>query len=1189
MLPPDIVHKIISAEYMPIRQAPLEGKLSVKTICSFDINGGKKYFDKKYLTYFDGKLLYYADYNDKGGVIKAVNPDGSLAGYVLGMNITNDALIEDQKPSKLKSFSKKVLSLIDAQETGAENTDTQTRNDARTQLSEAGITVDENSDVRFSVRWTPGENGVPNVENIAKLVAETTGRSYEESLRWVEAEYSIANIILGKPEFLDFDPDNRYDFIKNNTDYPQGTVDPNNLCRKREEFTVMFDMLQRMYPNKTFTALDVADMRHMLDEEGITVACGACFVEDRRQLLGEIADTFIGMWKEAAETGKPLQKTNAAGVKKTMTITAKLAKAYGLTKGATIYAEDKYIPNQYDLTTYEGFKKLEREHPMTAYSFIAYNNSRGQQAARLIEGRAEYSRQILGWSDKKVQKVNNLGGLRIFSFSDFQAVSMLDIIQVIIDCSARGVKIQGYTKVPEFAKLIRNTGIKINRSLMPKGETGLKTVNGKKVLDYDTKEGIDVNDEDFLDEADNPNVGNILVGINAEQIGIAFLDDFVDYIIPFHTNKSKEVCKALGLATWQNYKESQHEKDIASGKASKHNVNIYTQVISKYGPTNKVEFVDSFLKECRRQKKIPRYAEFLNKEYKADGAYTDEGGSFDYTYREGYHKLLVDFKMFDKQGNILLQGNVTPDMDSSFMETILAREVEKKEGYKFPQKVFDGIQEKYGEQADRDLEAAIRGIETDVQTDDVNEIAEQVTDVMNTTRFSERDYSDRDETYSGIGKEHLAYEEGNAAPDLTLVETFNDRTGKTETTVKHYGQKPKDYVPKKIAYCYKLFEQHPDGSLHALFAGAKAATPIGEWQYAQGFPYTDAGVKGMNLRERYGWHLSAGLPSAPHLMSSKDFARGYPSKNAYGHPKGSKRVWVRMAYDASTDFNAVADSTREGDIFGLIPFGGYYAFKENNQSEWVISSAVKIDKILKEEERQQILKEAGYDEYEAWRKKHRATEAEKAESKRRSAENKKAKDKAKKEGINYLSESAKEMREAIKSRIIDNPELQTVRYSERDYAPTFYSHMGKVIDGIKAEKVSANGVIPYLKGKGVKNEEIKWSGIEAFLEGKKSLTKQELQEFVAGSMLQIEEVTLDNKEIPFSEYTQSRISAYERERDGIVDELKAEWKRVFGNDIPIQHFGAGLESAVVSKILEAEREVKNSQEVGKKMAAARES
>ena len=85
-------------------------------------------------------------------------------------------------------------------------------------------------------------------------------------------------------------------------------------------------------------------------------------------------------------------------------------------------------------------------------------------------------------------------------------------------------------------------------------------------------------------------------------------------------------------------------------------------------------------------------------------------------------------------------------------------------------------------------------------------------------------------------------------------------------------------------------------------------------------------------------------------------------------------------------------------------------------------------------------------------------------------------------------------------------ENSDIRYSDRvSYAPTFYSHMGKVIDGIKIEKMGAGGVVSYLKGKGVKDEEIKWSGIEAFLEGKKSVTKAELQEFVASSQLQIEE------------------------------------------------------------------------------------
>ena len=77
--------------------------------------------------------------------------------------------------------------------------------------------------------------------------------------------------------------------------------------------------------------------------------------------------------------------------------------------------------------------------------------------------------------------------------------------------------------------------------------------------------------------------------------------------------------------------------------------------------------------------------------------------------------------------------------------------------------------------------------------------------------------------------------------------------------------------------------------------------------------------------------------------------------------------------------------------------------------------------------------------------------------------------------------------------------------SATNYANTFYSYMAKVVDDIKQDKLGADSVVNMLRGKGVKAEEIKWSGIETFLEGKKSVTKAELQEFVAGSMLQIEE------------------------------------------------------------------------------------
>jgi hypothetical protein len=134
-------------------------------------------------------------------------------------------------------------------------------------------------------------------------------------------------------------------------------------------------------------------------------------------------------------------------------------------------------------------------------------------------------------------------------------------------------------------------------------------------------------------------------------------------------------------------------------------------------------------------------------------------------------------------------------------------------------------------------------------------------------------------------------------------------------------------------------------------------------------------------------------------------------------------------------------------------------------------------------------------------------------------------------------------------------ENNDIRYSLSDsdgkaYAPTFYSQMAKVVDDVKQEKLGAASVVSMLRGKGVKAEEIKWSGIEQFLEGKKSVTKAELQEFIAGSQLQIEEETLDNKEIDYTEEQNAKIAEYTEKHHAIMDELAAEWERVVGSAFP---------------------------------------
>lgn len=550
---------------------------------------------------------------------------------------------------------------------------------------EGGIDVETFDDtaVRDSIRTVLDEK---QQERVSKMLQDKLGVDKKTADEYIENEQSIASLIFDNIGFLDYKPDDRYEAIKKNSDYPQGTVDMTNLCRKRAIFTQIFDSLQEHFPNRLFNAMDIADIREVLKTNGYQVACALCFVEDRRQRVGEIAENFIERLKES--NGKTLTVVNSKGETKELFMTKDLAntdvaRRAGFKYKDAIKVTDKYIPNQYDLVTYEGFKALSENHPQVAVAFTRANNYLGMSSARLVEGRAEYKRDILKYTPTQVKRINNKGGLRIFSFSDFEAVHLLDICQVIMDASAVGLKIQAYTKVPAFAKLVANTGIKLNRSLIASGKGFKVNPDGSRTLTYDTHEGIDINDRDFFDSSDNPNIGNILAGISDEHIRLAMLDDFVDYIIPFHSNQGKNVLAVKGISHWTNYKEYQRER-YADGRKGARDVNIYTQVIDKYHPTNKVEFVEAFLKECKSQGKIPRFDQFLNK---VNG---------EYVYTPGYEKLLLDFKLFDKQGNILPQNTVNPNIDMEVATRILNDEVkgaEKRE--QVSGKIIKELEKKY--------------------------------------------------------------------------------------------------------------------------------------------------------------------------------------------------------------------------------------------------------------------------------------------------------------------------------------------------------------------------------------------------------------------------------------------------------------------------------------------------------------
>ena len=521
-------------------------------------------------------------------------------------------------------------------------------------LENQGAEVDSaRGDVHFAVKDIL--SGAEREKAIADIM-KVTGRDRKTVEKYLEAEQSLAQIILDQDNaaFLDLQVDESVPSIWNNSDYPQGTVEFSNICRKRLPLTMIYQQLQKEFPNTVFDATTLETIRGVLKRNGVDVACGLCFVEDRRQLLGEIGNEFIN-----AVRGEHIT-TNAN----------QIAALQALKDSG-----DTYIPNLYELLTLDGMKELRRNHPEVAVAFVRYNNARGMQAGRLFQAYSAYHREILDYSKAKVKSINDNGGLRIFSFSDFEAHHLIDLVQVLTDCAAKGIKVQGYTKVPEFARAVKDTKMKLNRSLIAKG-TGVvdenytpqegeavspNAIGGKRLL-LDTVEGIDVNNEDFFDSTSSPSVGNILVGINDEQIRLAMLDPFVDYIIPFHTGIKKETLNQKGIGDWVNYKNDQVEKIVdANGKLKKadSHINIYTDVLSDKIRTER-QFVNKYLKVCKERGYVPKFLQFLNKSSKGEFVYT-----------KGYYKFLLDFKMFDKKGYILPQEVISPIFDNDLNQRIL--------------------------------------------------------------------------------------------------------------------------------------------------------------------------------------------------------------------------------------------------------------------------------------------------------------------------------------------------------------------------------------------------------------------------------------------------------------------------------------------------------------------------------------
>ena len=502
-----------------------------------------------------------------------------------------------------------------------------------------GVEVDEKTEsattaVVMSERtWTESDY-VQEREKAAKEIAKAIGVSVKKAKAYIDSVNSIAKMIAEDRVRLDyFSSPNRSSFV-GNVEYG-GSFDFSTLCKKRRLLTGTFTAIQKALPNTALTANEILDIRNRMKEKGLEVSCGLCYVEGSRANMGQFAKEFLRLYKQ--------------------------------------YYPDAWQPNMADVNTPDGIEWVRINHPECYEQYEYFWNHYGtlkpgdknlfasQQKPKLYQLHTEYKGEILAkfGDDDNVAEKNLNGGIRLQSFSDFEIVHLIDTMQIIMDMSRVGLAGQAYTKVPDFAWALGDTGLKINLSLIAKGVDE----NGRLI--FDDVEGMPIDTAVALRNRYSKNVGTILVAFNDEQLLAAMADDRVDFIIPFHRSQwKKSQYEAMGLpAKTKDYTYMQNEKYIkpqyheyrgrmVRDKATNYMPNEYWD-FSKSGKEN----AEAYLAMCARNNKRPKFYKLLQNN--GDGSYSLKAdGSTD-----GYWKLLIDFKMYDNDGIGSPQMPVKPEFN----------------------------------------------------------------------------------------------------------------------------------------------------------------------------------------------------------------------------------------------------------------------------------------------------------------------------------------------------------------------------------------------------------------------------------------------------------------------------------------------------------------------------------------------
>ena len=761
-----------------------------------------------------------------------------------------------------------------------------------------------------------------------------------------------------------------------------------------------------------------------------------------------------------------------------------------------------------------------------------------------LNGDKKARQDIINKAIVKQARQNLIGGQRYQSTSDFRYEYGSDYLITFLEMQAIGAKVQLYTKVIEAVDFLASMGADVNLSVMPLSNGFVTLPNGKKKLIYSSVTGID-KDAALTKVHEYDNVQLILVGISDEHIRLALEGEDVTFVIPFHgsgntVHQIQVLMNLLGenldVTTAQDYtavqsdhvspKQTKEQKalwdlrvKIITGKASTLSTaeqallerNTFLQDLHRrfyidksadeYGisltsdQANQIfpyEYWDKSLTYAEADMNGERFKEYcasmgIIPRFSGKNSKGESVGFGDFTGDKGYWKLLIDRRMYDNtydsEGNWTGYGkyhvqkrincsdfqvkHLDPEYGSATYGDVMSKANDPRKTSAIVDRAIAQFENKGTVYSERDtayLDAVNRG--------DMETAQRMVDEAAKRAGFPVKLFHG---TYGfGFTKVKTAGVEPGVewSPFFATSNIYTAMTYSGVSTQTEIGnrKRPVKSIGGLRAEASALLT-NPQNATTGFVNAEHRDTYIeqyGSIMDADTIKLIKGGAEGAFAID--GGDTEFKFVPYEEGFSAEDYEskRGnyglYANTDGFLIVDGEGREWNRLRSEYGSTTRLIAKNALDA---------GYKGVKITNVYDTGMDWDVSVDEDV----------DTASDVYIFFKPQEQVKSA---------------------DPVTYDDNG-----DVIPLSERFNQKNDDIRYSERDTAPTFYSQMAKVVDGVKQEKLGAASVVSMLRGKGVKAEEIKWSGIEAWLEGKKSVTKAELQEFIGGSMLQIDEVVLD--------------------------------------------------------------------------------